>query len=154
MAKGTQQQLFGGSWTQEKLELLQKYLRAYTTIFARNPQAAYFDTAYVDAFAGTGTLAVPDLPQGMFPELLEGVEEYQKGSVRRALEVEPQFKHYIFIEKDKKRFEELREIQKEFPDRDIQVKNEDANEFLRKWCINFNHRKSRAVLFLDPFGDN
>jgi len=78
MAKETQQQLFGGSWTQEKLELLQKYLRAYTTIFARNPQAAYFDTAYVDAFAGTGTLAVPDLPQGMFPELLEGVEEYQE----------------------------------------------------------------------------
>jgi three-Cys-motif partner protein len=109
----------------------------------------------VDAFAGTGTLAVPDRPLSkILPELLEGVEEYQKGSVRRALEVAPQFNHYIFIEKDRKRFLELQSIRMEFPHRDIQVRNEDANEFLRSWCHQFDNRKSRAVVFLDPFGAN
>jgi three-Cys-motif partner protein len=154
MAKQTQQQLFGGSWTQEKLDLLNKYLRAYTRIFRSNPKASFYETAYVDAFAGTGTLAIADVlhEQVMFPELLEGVEEYQKGSVRRALEVDPEFDHYIFIEKDKKRFIELNEIRKEFPNRDIQVRNEEANKFLQRWCEKFDGRKSRAVVFLDPFG--
>lgn len=78
----------------------------------------------------------------------------KKGSVRRALGVEPQFDHYVFIEKDKKRFAELEEIKLEFPSRDIRVANEDANEFLRKWCRKFNSSKSRAVVFLDPFGAN
>jgi three-Cys-motif partner protein len=155
MAKHTQQRLFGGSWTQEKLERLAKYLHAYTTIFKANPRASFFETTYVDAFAGTGTLVAPTLPLGrILPELVEGVEDYQKGSVRRALEVEPQFNHYIFIEKDKKRFLELKSIREEFPDRDIQVRNEDANEFLRTWCHKLDTRQSRAVVFLDPFGTN
>ncbi len=153
MAKETQQRLFGGPWTQEKLEKLAKYLHAYTKIFDKNPRAAFFDTTYVDAFAGTGTLP-PELSREMFPELSEGVEDYQKGSVRRALEVEPQFDHYVFIEKDRKRFLELQEIKNEFRSRDIRVANEDANEFLRKWCRNFDSSKSRAVVFLDPFGAN
>lgn len=154
MAKQTQQQLFGGSWTQEKLELLNKYLRAYTRIFRTNPKASFYETTYVDAFAGTGTLAVADAlhEEVIFPELLEGVDEYQKGSVRRALEVDPEFDHYVFIEKDKKRFIELNEIRKQFPDRDIQVKNEEANKFLQTWSGKLNNKKSRAVVFLDPFG--
>jgi hypothetical protein len=31
---------FGGRWTEEKLERLRKYLRAYTTIFKGNERAA------------------------------------------------------------------------------------------------------------------
>jgi len=157
MAKETQQRLFGGNWTQEKLELLTKYLHAYTTIFKRNPRAQFFETTYVDAFAGTGTLAAPERSGSgsqIFPELSEEVENYQKGSVQRALEVEPQFDHYIFIEKDNNRFRELEHLTKEFPTRDIRVLNQDANEFLRNWCRGFDARSSRAVVFLDPFGAN
>lgn len=154
MAKDTQQRLFGGNWTQEKLERLSKYLHAYTTIFKGNPRAIFFETTYVDAFAGTGTLAAPDLPLKFLPELHEGVEDYQKGSVRRALEVEPQFDHYIFVEKDRRRFSELQQITKEFSGRDIKVKNEDANAFLQNWCETLDTRKCRAVVFLDPFGAN
>ena len=84
--------------------------------------------------------------------MVEGLDEYQKGSVRRALEVEPQFDHYVFIEKEKKRYLELCEMTKEFPGRDIQVKNEDANQFLQIWCSKLNNKKCRAVVFLDPFG--
>ena len=155
MAKKTQQQPFGGPWTQDKLERLQKYLQAYTTIFKRNPRASYFEISYVDAFAGTGYMAAPEAPAGyFFPELLEGVEEYQKGSVRRALEVEPRFDHYIFVERNKKCFQELANIAQEFTDRDIKLSNEDANVFLQRWCKKLDTRKNRAVVFLDPFGAN
>lgn len=158
MANNTEQQKFGGAWTQEKLQKLEKYLRAYTTIFEANPRAAFFETSYVDAFAGTGTLVAPkhSIAQ-LFPmtaDEMSEVRDYKKGSVRRALEVEPQFDHYVFIEKDKKRYAELEQIKKEFPGRDIQVKNEDANEFLNNWCRKFDRAKSRAVVFLDPFGAN
>ena len=45
---------FGGPWTAKKLETVKKYLSAYTTIFKNNLRAQYFQTIYVDAFAGTG----------------------------------------------------------------------------------------------------
>ena len=53
----TYQTEFGGGWTQRKLEVLRKYLQAYTKIFKRNPRASFYSISYVDAFAGTGTLA-------------------------------------------------------------------------------------------------
>lgn len=151
--KDTQQQLFGGSWTQKKLECLSKYLSAYTTIFNRNPGARYYETTYLDAFAGTGRMPSPDIPfTEIFSELTEGVEDYQKGSVVRALEVQPGFDHYIFIEQDKARYAELEKVKQAFPRKDIHVENADANEYLKNWCAAFNPQKSRAVLFLDPFG--
>jgi hypothetical protein len=41
---------FGGSWTDEKLERLARYLTAYTTAL-KNQR---FQKIYIDAFAGTG----------------------------------------------------------------------------------------------------
>ncbi len=132
-------------------------MREYTKIFETNVRARHFEITYLDAFAGTGTLAGPEtdpLIPSLLPELTEDVDEYQRGSVRRALEIQPEFDHYIFIEKDKVRFNELQAIRQEFPDRDIKVENLDANDFLKIWCTTFNAAKSRAVVFLDPFGAN
>src|SRR6266568_7856019 len=97
----TYQTQFGGAWTQQKLEALKKYLQAYTTIFKKNPRARFYSISYVDAFAGTGTLRRPE-PGGsaeFLPELQKNEEEFRKGSVIRALEIEPPFDEYIFIEK-------------------------------------------------------
>jgi three-Cys-motif partner protein len=52
--------LFGGDWTEVKLARLDKYLKAYRTIFTGNVKARYFKTWYVDAFAGTGSRSAPD----------------------------------------------------------------------------------------------
>lgn len=124
-----QQQLFGGSWTQKKLECLSKYLSAYTAIFKRNPKARYFRSFYVDAFAGTGEMPGFDMPlKELLPELAEGLEEYRKGSAIRALEVEPGFDEYIFIERDKRRSEELKEVKRRFPSRQITIETADAND--------------------------
>ena len=80
----TQQTMFGGQWTQQKLQVLKKYLSAYTKIFKRNIKAQFFETSYVDAFAGTGEIPRPEL-KGLFEgdlDLLEAEVEFRKGSVK------------------------------------------------------------------------
>lgn len=147
--------MFGGGWTQQKLEVLRKYLQAYTTIFKRNPRARFYSISYVDAFAGTGSLRRPALGAlaNLLPELQENEKEFRKGSVTRALEVEPPFDKYIFIEKDTKKCGELESIAVQFAGRrQVDVINEDANSGLLKWCHNLDTGRERAVVFLDPFG--
>ena len=146
--------MFGGPWTQQKLEVLSKYLSAYTKIFAKNPKAQFYTTSYVDAFAGTGVIRRPALGgfASIFPEMAKAEEKFRKGSVRRALEVEPSFDKFVFIEKNAKKCEELKAIAAEFPEKKVSVINEDANSALLEWCSNLNTEHERAVVFLDPFG--
>jgi three-Cys-motif partner protein len=53
-------QVFGGSWAATKLKILKSYLQAYSRIFAKNEKAKFFDTFYVDAFAGSGYIQTGD----------------------------------------------------------------------------------------------
>ena len=150
----TSQDDFGGAWTQQKLEALGKYLQAYATIFKRNPKAQFYSISYIDAFAGTGSLQRPD-PGGfaeLIPQLMENEERFRKGSVKRALEIDPPFDEYIFIEKSATKCRELRDLAKSLPTRNIKILNEDANVALPKWCKNINLQRQRAVVFIDPFG--
>ena|ERR1700720_3017835 len=71
---------------------------------------------------------------------------------RRALEIEPPFDEYLFIEKSARKCRELRGIAAGFPSRNIKVVNEDANVAILNWCKTLNTRRQRAVVFLDPFG--
>jgi len=150
----TYQDEFGGAWTQLKLVALEKYLRAYTTIFKKNPSARFYSISYVDAFAGTGSLRTPEL--GGFADLIPGLREseaeFRKGSVRRALEIEPPFDQYVFIEKSAKKCRDRRAIAAGLPSRRIRIVNADANLALLNWCKSMDARRERAVVFLDPFG--
>ena len=88
---------FGGDWTTTKLEVIEDYLRAYTTALEGKPTAENpFRKAYIDAFAGTGyraprkdrdeqpTAALP------FPDLAATApQQLLDGSARLALKVEP-----------------------------------------------------------------
>jgi three-Cys-motif partner protein len=81
---------FGGGWTEQKLQILDDYLSAYCQIFRVNPSAKYFDTIYVDAFAGIGLIETQksfvDLV-GLFTEFTEPeAVEFLKGSASRALQ--------------------------------------------------------------------
>jgi three-Cys-motif partner protein len=150
----THQNEFGGLWTQRKLEVLSKYLSAYTRIFRKNPSAQFYTTSYVDAFAGTGVLRRPALGgiAKLIPGMAEAEAEFRKGSVRRALEVKPPFDKYVLIEKNAQQCRELKALAAEFPEKQIEVIEEDANSALLKWCGHLNTRRERAVVFLDPFG--
>ena len=105
--------VFGGEWTRDKLERVRKYLQAYTTIFHGNERAAHFTTSFVDAFAGTGDRKDSSIPGLSETPLLDvesddDLQDLQKGSARIALEVEPSFDRYIFIEHKEKELRNLR----------------------------------------------
>lgn len=148
---------FGGDWTTEKLERVRKYLMAYTTLFNGNPKAQKLHTIYLDAFAGTGYRnSMHSQVEGF--QILDGMEEdsqaFLDGSARIALEVEPPFKEYVFIEQDSKYAHELELLKAEFALKrgKISVENQDANNYLLNWANKTNWDKSRAVVFLDPYG--
>lgn len=151
--------VFGGEWTREKLERVSKYLKAYTKIFHTNERARYFTTYFVDAFAGTGDRIDSSIPEPSETPLLEMESdpewvELQKGSSRIALEVEPGFDRYLFIEDSKKRVAELEKLKALYPARasDVLIEHGDANTVLTNWCRQTDWQSHRAVVFLDPYG--
>ena len=149
---------FGGDWTTDKLERVRKYLRAYVTIFKGNPQAQYYTTIYVDAFAGTGHRTGPARRGGKRAKPGEttdpDAESFKKGSARIALEVDPSFDRFIFIERDADRVKVLEALRDRFPNKAkrVRVEQGDANVFLEQWCKETDWKKHRAVVFLDPYG--
>lgn len=149
---------FGGDWTSEKLDRVRKYLVAYTTIFTRNPRARNLTTIYVDAFAGAGyrSAARKRLRDGLqFPELMEAdAEAFLKGSARIALEAEPSFDRYLFVERDPDYVKELERLRDQFPRKSacIEIVQAEANSYLHHWCGQTDWQRCRAVVFLDPYG--
>ena len=128
---------FGGAWTKAKLNVLQRYLEAYTTALKNQP----FRLWYIDAFAGTGSVQLR--------KPTDGADEFLDGSVRRALEVsDPPFDRLVFIEKDPNRCAALDGLRSAYVGRDIRVQNDEANSYLQGLKPPSN---VRGVLFLDPF---
>ena len=131
---GSQMPVFGGDWTEQKLEMLRKYLHAYTTALKKQP----FELLYIDALAGTGYRYQDTEAGALFPYLAE--QESQRffdGSARIALEIEPPFDRYVLIESSTKRFRKLIGLKQKYPmlsDR-IELVNEDCNAYLQRTCI-------------------
>lgn len=138
---------FGGKWTSEKLEIVRGYLAAYTRALKNQP----FKRFYIDAFAGTGERSSTRSRDQMSLDLPD-LDAVLKGSARVALEIEPPYDGYIFIEKSKSKAEALGALKAEFPTRAIEVVQEEANAAIQRLCRSTNWRSNRAVLFLDPYG--
>ena len=129
---------FGGRWTSQKLDILERYLDAYTTALKRQK----FKLVYIDAFAGGGRIAPRDNNEA---------RGFLDGSAARAIKIRDKaFDRLIFVEKDAARHKELRALRRDYPRRNIDVVDADANEFLRKFDNDW--RRWRGVLLLDPFG--
>ncbi len=143
------QQKFGGTHTQRKLEILERYLDRYTTALKNQP----FETIFVDAFAGTGEISrVPDT-EGMMP--IADLEGTIAGSATRALSLAIPFNRYLFIEKSASKLAELQWLKDRFPalrDR-MRFEHADANRALAAFVRQTDWRSHRAVVFLDPFGN-
>ena len=134
---------FGGQWTIDKLDILEKYLNAYTTALKKKPtEKNPFKLVYIDAFAGTGAISLRQED--------EDAREFIEGSARRAIRItDKPFDRLIFVEKDARRYARLQSLREEYPERNICTKNADANAFLRNVQEDWN--SGRGVLFLDPF---
>ena len=142
-------QSFGGVWTEKKLSSVRQYLVAYATALSKQR----FKIAYIDAFAGTGyrtSSANENSESLLFPEM----DLFLDGSARIALQVEPRFDKYIFIEKNPDRYAELEKLRSEFSHlaTDIILQNTEANSYIKGLCQGPSWKAHRAVLFLDPFG--
>ncbi|MBN1291781.1 MAG: three-Cys-motif partner protein TcmP [Candidatus Latescibacteria bacterium] len=155
------QHQFGGQWTEQKLDHIKKYLHAYRQIFSSNPKASYFNTTYVDAFAGPGfrnvsnksdSLMIPLYGEEVYED--EDAKSLQKGSVQIALETKSPFDNYIFIDKNPEFCSELKNLRQKYPEisNRITIACDDANTYIQQWCNETNWRKNRAVVFLDPYG--
>ncbi|WP_153798174.1 three-Cys-motif partner protein TcmP [Foetidibacter luteolus] len=135
-------QQFGGDWTQQKIEIVVSYARAYLTIMNKYPQ---FRTLYFDGFAGSGSISKE-----------ESEIDTVKGTAIRILEIDSPktFDMYYFVEKNgayKKDLEAT--IKSDFSIRNAFVVNEDCNKklidlakFLKK------ERDFRVLAFIDPYG--
>lgn len=145
MAKAQQ---FGSAHTERKLAAVQSYLRAFTTALKRQS----FDLLYIDACAGSGASRVKR-DTGQAP-LLE-VDDITIGSAVRALETDPPFDRYVLNDLKQSNVRSLQSIVTEqFPslaDR-VTILQKDANAALTDLCRSTDWRKTRAVVFLDPFG--
>lgn len=151
---------FGGSWTIKKKKAVMHYLKFFS-VSLKNQN---FPLYYIDAFAGTG-----DHPQkeqkkerhGFFKDEDLFSEEHlyisTQGSPSIALHVEPPFDKYIFIEKSAEKCNRLKQmVSKNYPDRDIELYQDDANNTLgnisQQLCKISLYNRPRCVVFLDPFG--
>lgn len=133
---------FGGLWTRKKLIILRDYLDFYTKALKNQ----HFALHYADAFAGTGihNQKVIESQQDLI-----GQEDF-KGSVLTALDVTPGFNRYHFNDLDPNHVKALHEIKHNYPAKNIEVTEQDANIFVKGFCNKLQHG-DRAVLFIDPY---
>jgi three-Cys-motif partner protein len=144
------QRAFGGAHSREKLDKLEAYLKAYLDVFKNQ---SWFHTIYFDAFAGTGE--IPTATTGPLLPLDDGGKAFIVGSARRALRLKTSFNEYIFVEKRRGNAKGLERLKAEYPDKADRIKilKEDANSALQSFCALRDSTKCRAVVFLDPFGN-
>lgn len=152
---------FGGDWTEQKLKALKSYLEEYRVIFTQNEKARFFNTIYIDAFAGTGerknkTKSL-EMPLLFSNEELLDVDVYQKGSAKIALELASPFNQYVFIDKNVDHINHLENtVNQEY----LNIRERckficgDGPKIIEEICTNTNWKNNRAVLFLDPYGMN
>lgn len=154
-----------GPWAQEKLHALESYLIEYTKIMRRQQWCKGY--VYVDAFAGPGThilrgqsdrrdndFQVPLLSDYQVES--NELAEFIRGSPRVALDLPNPFTVYVFVERNPTRVEALERLRQEYKGRrEIRVRNQDCNDYLRTFFIvnpRIDWKEWRAVVFLDPFG--
>ena len=144
------QSAFSHAGTDKKLQAVQAYLERYLLVFSKQP---HMETIYIDAFAGSGT--IPFIKSGGLLDAIIDADEFLVGSALRAINLSRKFSRYIFIEEDQKKLNDLENIilQQANPPKNIEYIIGDANEGLLKKCAHLSKSNVRAVVFLDPFGN-
>lgn len=161
------QKNWGGTWTEEKLDAFEKYVKAYLTIMKKHATENDWILFYFDAFAGSGSREAMIEEVNVGEENLFGDEEIEeiaeqasyKGAAERVLGIDIEgfsFDYYYFVDKNEKSLQILRErLISLFPNKAhcMAFKPGDANERILE-LVNYakNHPKCAALVLLDPFG--
>jgi three-Cys-motif partner protein len=128
-----------GSWSELKLEIVEKYGVAYTTAFS-GQKGRRLKKYYVDAFSGAGV------------HLSKQTGQQIEGSPARALKVYPPFDHFYFIDMNPDKTAYLMALCK--GRHDVDIITDDASLYLtRKLLPTIQFEKfNRALCLLDPYG--
>lgn len=132
--------------TGRKLDVIEEYLSMYQ----RALSSTGFQTLYIDGFAGSGEIPLGEQDQGLFDADVSAV---LRGSADRALNIAPPFSRYVFIDKRRKCIDALSAKFKNSENVDrVKCIVGDANEQIRKICVDEHWQTQRGVVLLDPFG--
>ena len=127
-----------GYWSEVKLEIVRDYAKAYSIVL--NKQASIQRHLYIDGFAGAGV------------HVSKASGQFIPGSPLNALNVQPAFKEYHFVDLDGGRAESLRRLAVDRSD--VFVYEGDCNKVLLEKvfprCQYSDYR--RALCLLDPYG--
>jgi three-Cys-motif partner protein len=126
-----------GYWSEIKLDIVRDYARAYSTILAAQEKLEH---VYIDAFAGAGI------------HLSKTTGEKVEGSPVIAVNTQPPFEEYHFIDLDGLKVDNLRAIFGKRPD--IHIHEGDCNEILLKEVlpkVRWDDFR-RGLCLLDPYG--
>jgi three-Cys-motif partner protein len=129
-----------GYWSEIKLDIIRDYAKAYSTILAAQERPR-FHHVYIDAFAGAGV------------HLSKTTGAEVEGSPVIAVNTQPPFKEYHFIDLDSLKVDNLRGIFGDRPDIHIHPPG-DCNEImLKKVLPKFRWEDFwRGLCLLDPYG--
>jgi three-Cys-motif partner protein len=126
-----------GYWTEVKLSILREYASAYARIMQKQTRIRQF--AYIDGFSGLGY------------HIAKSSRQRIEGSPIVALNIDPPFTHYYFIDMDEERADRLRFVTKGRAD--ATVYEGDCNTVLLDkvfpQCRFEDYR--RALCLLDPY---
>jgi three-Cys-motif partner protein len=127
-----------GYWSEVKLDIVEKYAKAYSTIMNKQPVVRGY--IYIDAFAGAGV------------HISKQTKEYIPGSPLNALNIEPHFKEFHFIDLDGDKADALRRLCAAFPN--VKVYEGDCNKLLLTKIFPLAEYSDyrRALCLLDPYG--
>lgn len=128
-----------GYWSEVKLDIIENYARPYSLILSKTLNPKLFHV-YIDAFAGAGT------------HISRGTGGMVAGSPQIALNIDPPFKEYYFIDTDCAKIAELNKLIAQRPE--AHVCCGDCNEVLINEIfpkIQYRDYK-RGLCLLDPYG--
>ena len=127
-----------GYWSEVKLDIVERYAKEYSKII--NADARIKRHLYIDGFAGAGV------------HISKQTKDYIPGSPLNALNVEPPFNEYHFIDLDGHRADLLRKMCADYSN--VKVYEGNCNDLLLtkifplvKWPD-----RRRALCLLDPYG--
>ena len=129
-----------GYWSEIKLDIVRKYAQAYSNVLSKEPRIRKY--LYIDAFAGAGV------------HISKQTGEFVPGSPLNALNVQPPFSEYHFIDLDGDKAGHLRQYVGNDPT--VSIHEGDCNSILlgkvfpRARYSDFH----RALCLLDPYALN
>ena len=151
---------FGGNWTEQKIDILVEYSKAYLTIMNKYANKFNWKLMYFDGFAGSGLIVnklEDDSGQQLIFDSQDEVEEVIIGAAKRILEIDQprSFDDYYFVEKDKKNFDRLEENTANiYPNKKIHLANTDCNEKMLalRHYLQGEGKDYKVLAYIDPCG--